>query len=201
MNSSRRKWLKNIDYIKKSKAFLFPMLETSLMHQNDNVNYLIDVSFMHVGFPQIVLIFDNVDDVCLQEDIHRLSMKHCYVDSEYADDDKEVCMFFDVPKEFKKDFELFTRGKYSKFSDKYKTLLCNIYGTKREKGISPKTGLPNVNIFDVIYPTNELRKLMGKQLNVNWKLIDEVLDPPNIELEQFKTIEELYEEHKQQHIE
>lgn len=173
------------------------MLESSLTHQNDNTNYLIDVSFVQIGFPQLVLIFDNIDYTPLKEDIHRLSMKHCYVDSEYADDDKEICMFFDIPKEYKKDFELFTRGRYSEFSDKYKNVLCNIYGTKREKGISAKTGLPNVNMFDVIYPTDELRKLMGKQLNVNWRLIKEVLDPPNIELEEFKTIEELYEEHKQ----
>lgn len=194
--SKRREWLKGVK--KKSKAFLFPMLQTSLIHQNKDINYLIDVSFIQIGFPQIVLVFDNIDYIPLKEDIHRLSMHHCYIDVEYGDDDKEVCMFFDVPVEFKKDFELFTQGRYSQFSDKYKKVLTNIYTTKRDSGVSPSTMLPNVSMYDVLYPTNDLKKLMAKQLSTNnhivdWTMINEVLDPPNIELEEFKTIEELYD--------
>lgn len=197
--SKRREWLKGVSK-KKSKSFLLPMLETSLIHINKDkdINYLIDVSFIQIGFPQIVLIFDNVDYVPLKEDIHRLSMKSSYIGAEYDDEEKEVCMFFDVPTEFKKDFELFTHGKYSQFSEKYKKVLTNIYTTKRDNGVSPSTMLPNVSMYDVLYPTNDLRKLMAKQLStdnhiVDWTMINEILDPPNIELEEFKTIEELYD--------
>lgn len=197
MTSRRREWVNKLNYKRKSKPFLLPMLKTRLYHQNKTVDYLISVNFVQLGFPQIVLVFDNVDYVPLKEDIHRLSMHHCYIDVEYGDEDKEVIMFFDIPKEYKKDFELFKKGAYSKFSDEYKKLLVGTYGNVREKGISPKTGLPNINIYDAIYPTDDLRKLIAKQLSTNtgvvdWKLIDEVLDPPIIELEEFKTIEELY---------
>ncbi len=203
MNGSRRReYLKNIDYIKKSKAFLFPMLNTAIYHQKTNtkgefiLNHLIDVGFIQMGFPQIVVIFDNVDYIPLKEDVHRLSMSYCYVGSEYGDEDREVCMFFDIPKEFRKDFELFTQGKYSEFSSGYKDLLVKTYGSRRDEGVSPKTGLPNINIYNAIYPTEALRKLLAKQLStdnakVDWNEIDEVLSPPNIELEEFKTIEEL----------
>ena len=199
--SRRRNWLKSIDYIKKSKVFLLPMLEVSLYHQggNDGVNHIIDVSFVQMGFPQIVIVFDNIDYIPLKEDTHRLAMCSHYVDSEYGDDNREIAMFFDVPKEYKKDFELFVQGKYSQFSDKYKALLVKSYGVKREEGLSPKTLLPNVNIYDAIHPTDELKKLMAKQLStsnhrIDWRDIKEVLDPPNIELEEYKLIEELINE-------
>ncbi len=197
MNGSKRRlWLKNIDYIKKSKRFLIPMLNTALYHKTKDLDYLIDVSFIQMGFPQIVVVFDNVDYIPLKEDVHRLSMSPCYVDMEYGDEEKELIMFFDVPKEFKKDFELYVQGHYSQFSEQYKSLLVKSYGSAREKGISPKTELPNVNIYDAIYPTDDLKKLMAKQLStpnyiIDWKNINEVLDPPNIEYEEFKLIEEL----------
>jgi hypothetical protein len=196
----RKEWLNKIDYKKKCKMFLLPMLNTSLYHNNvDGVNYLIDVSLVQMGFPQMVVTFDNVDYIPLKEDIHRLSMSSEYVDSEYGDDEKEVNMFFDVPKIYKKDFELFTQGLYSQFSVGYKELLERVHGSKRNNGISPETSLPNVNIYDVIYPTDDLKKLMAKQLStanhhVDWKNINEVLDPPKIELEEFKLVEELYGE-------
>lgn len=194
--SLRKEWLEKNNNISKSKVFLFPMLQIPLYHVNDKINYLLDVTFVQMGFPQIVLTFNNIDDIPLKEDLYRLSVHHCYVDSEYGDEDKELNMFFDVPREFKKDFELFTQGCYSKFSDEFKHLLVKYHGTARNKGISPKTGLPNVNIYDVIHPTDELKKLMAKQLStdnavIDWKMITEVLDPPNIDVESFKTIEEL----------
>lgn len=194
MNGKRKEWLNKIDYKKKCKIFLLPMLHTSLYHNNNA--YLIDVSLIQMGFPQIVLSFDNVDDIPLKEDIHRLSMVSEYVDSEYGDEDKEINMFFDVPIIYKKDLELFTQGLYSQFSEKYKELLILKHGTKKGSGVSPITLLPNVEIYDVIYPTDDLKKLMAKQLStpnhqINWRNINEVLDPPKIELEEFKLIEEL----------
>ncbi len=194
--SKRREYLKRFDYIKKSGIFLFPMLQTALYHQNDKINYLIDVGFVQMGFPQIVVIFDNIDYIPLKEDVHRLSMCPFYVDSEYGDEDKELCMFFDVPKEYKKDFELFTKGLYSQFSEEYKKLLVKKYGDTRERGLTHRTLLPNIGVYDAIYPLDDTKKLMARCLStsnhvVNWSEIKEVLDPPNIELEEFKLIDEL----------
>ena len=143
LQGKRREWLKNIKYLKKSGIFLLPMLQTPIYSEG----WLIDVGFVQMGFPQIVISFDNVDDVPLKEDVHRLSMNYCYVDSEYGDEDKELHMFFDVPKEFKKDFELFTQGKYSEFSDRYKKILVDKYGNTRERGLSPKSLLPKYRCF------------------------------------------------------
>jgi hypothetical protein len=113
-----------------------------------------------------------------------------YVDAEYGDDGKEISMFFDVPVKYKKDFELFVTGSYSKFSLPYKDLLVKTYGQGRESGIA-LNGLPKVSIYDAIFPLKETKKLLAQQLNVDVKEINEVLDPPNLEKEEYKLIEEL----------
>jgi len=197
LKSKRRELIDSLDYINKSQAFLLPMLETPMYHQNKDINYLIQVSFLQMGFPQIILIFDNIDYEPLKEDIHRLSMNYCYTGCEYGDDEKEICLFFDVPKEFRSDFEKFTSGSYSKFRSKFKDLLIKSHGTRRQSGLSEKTFLPNIGVYEAIYPDDKLRKLMARCLStdnhiVNWLDIGEVLEAPNLEYEEFKTIEELY---------
>lgn len=193
MDSKRRENLSSSDYKKKSANFLLPMLDVKMYHRTDKIDYLIDVCFIQLGFPQIVVIFDNIDYEPLKEDIHRFMMNHNFVDAEYGDDDKEICLFFDVPKEYRIDFEFFTQGKYSQFSKKYKDLLISNYGIMKEEGLSKDTGLPNVSMYEAINPSKEIKQIMGKELGVDWRIINEVLDSPNIELEEFKLIDEINE--------
>ena len=39
------------------------MLDLDVMHSNDKHDFLIDVNIIQEGFPQVVLIFENVDYV------------------------------------------------------------------------------------------------------------------------------------------
>jgi len=190
--SKRRKIKSGSTYKNKSRIFLLPMLDLDVMHSNDKHDFLIDVNIIQEGFPQVVLIFENVDYEPLKEDIYRLSNSPYYVDSEFADEDKEVCMFFDIPKEYRKDFEKFTQGKYSQFSVRFKDRLIKEYGTARSQGINETNNLPAVSLYDVICPTLETRQLMKDQLGVSVHVsqIKEVLDPPNLDLEEYKSIEE-----------
>ncbi len=185
--SKRREQKNGSKYISKSKIFLLPMLECKLHHINDKINYLIDVNFTQTGFPQIVLIFDNIDYEPLKADAHRLSMLSEYVAAEFGDEDKEIILFFDVPKKWRKDFELFVMGAYSEFSKEYKDLLVGVYGNLRSDGFSSTTGLPKVSIYDAIYPLKETKRLFCEILKTDVK-IKEVLDPPKLEEEEFKEI-------------
>lgn len=179
---------KSGNYINKSRIFLLPMLDCKLHHINSKTNYLIDVNFCQLGFPQIILIFDNIDYEPLKADAHRLSMLSEYVAAEYTNDDKEIIMYFDVPLKYRKDFESFVKGWYSEFSREYKDLLIDIYGNDRQTGFSKKTGLPNVSIYDAIIPLQETKRLFAEILNVDVKEIKEILDPPDLEEEEFKEI-------------
>lgn len=191
--SLRREINRTLSYKRKSKNFLLPLLETPLIHTNKDKNYLIDVLIVQSGFPQIVTIFDNIDYEPLSMDIYRLNNNSYYIDSNYDDDDKEVCLFFDIPSEYRNDYELFLRGKYSQFSHKYKQLLTKTYGSGRLNTYSEITGLPHVSIYDAIYPTNDKRSAIAKSLECNVEDIVEVLSPPDLYLEEYRTIEQLKE--------
>lgn len=194
----KRQTLKNGQYKSKGKVFLLPMLGITLYHVNKEINHLIDVNFTQSGFPQIVLIFDNtVDYEPLKADIYMAMNLSTYIDSEYSNNNEEVCMFFDVPLEFRKDFELFVKGQYSQFSEKFKDILVKTYGAGRYQNknkdiqdVDESTGLPKVGIYDVIYPLKKTKRFIQEQLNTVVE-ITEVLSPPDPDEEEFKTIEEL----------
>jgi len=191
--SLRREINKTIEYKRKTKNFLFPLLETTLIHTNKDINYLIDVLIVQGGFPQIVTIFDNIDYEPLAMDIYRLNNNNLYIDSNYDDDDKEVCLFFDIPSEFRNDYKLYIQGKYSQFSDKYKQLLTKTYGPGRMDSINEVTGLPHVSMYDAIYPTKDKRLAIANSLGCSVDDVVEVLSPPDINLEEYRTIEQLKE--------
>lgn len=188
---SRRKRLKDGKYKNKSRVFLLPMLGIDLIHVNEKIDYLIDVNFVQDELPKIVLIFDNIDYEPLTEDVYRLKNNVDYLGIIKDDDDKELCMFFDIPSDFKDDFELFTKGKYSQLSTAYKNILIRRYNVNRGIGVNRKTNLPNVNLYDAIKPLDKTKEEIATQLGVEVEMINEVLDPPNLKHEEFKHIEDL----------
>lgn len=198
--SLRREMLGKISVRRRSKTFLVPMLEMPLMHISEDKNYLIDVGFTTVGYPQVVLVFDNIDYEPLRTDIYKLQNHYCCVDVEYGDNDKEVIIYLNIPEEFRKDFDKFIEGRYTEFSDKYKELLVRTYGEGRQEGFNSKDGLPNMSMYDVIYPEESVKSRLAESLStgnhrVNWKDIKEVLDPPNKKYEVFKKAEDLKREY------
>jgi hypothetical protein len=190
---SKRKELKiGEKYKNKSRIFLLPLLNLNIMHCNDDMNFLIDVNILD-KVKQVVIIFENVDYEPLKEDIYRLSNSPYYLDVEYGDDNKEICMFFGIPNENIDDFEKFKIGAYSTFSISFKEKLIKEYSSVRAQGINDTNGLPSVSLYDVICPTLEIRQLLIKQLNapeLDVNLIKEVLDPPKLDKEEFRRIEE-----------
>lgn len=185
---STRRALQKSGYKNKSKYFLPLMLNLKMYDKK----HLIDVNFIQRGFPQVVLIFDNSDSQLLKEDIHRISMSPYFVTAEYGDDDKEVAVFFDVPNDQRDNFELFVKGKYSKFSKKFKEKVVKEYGMYREEGVNDK-GLPKVSPYDVVSPSDELLAKFQEYLDIDME-IEEVLDAPSLKEEEFKEIEELIKE-------
>lgn len=194
---SKRREILGKETVKKwCKSFLPVMLEMPLMHVGNGINYFMDLGFTMEGFPQIVYIFDNIDYEPLMMDIYKLQNHTCFVDIEYSDDNKEVVVFLDVPKEFRRDFDKFIQGQYSEFSDRFKELLIAKYGDGRQEGISSKNGLPNVSMMDIINPEPAQKKLLAECLSstgsrVNWRDLKEIISPPNVEVEEYKTIQEL----------
>jgi len=137
--------------------------------------------------PRLVLIFENSDYVPLIHAMQKLYEHPCYLDCQYADDNKEVVMYFEVPPEYLKDFYSFIEGKYSGFTEGYKDLLAHLCG--RNSGLDYK-----VTIYDAIYPTEKKRKLIELRLDTKLDNDAEVFDKPDLKEEEYIPISELREE-------
>lgn len=183
--SKRREWIGSLNYKKQAKNFVLPMLDIKIAEYGP---YLIDCCVEMGGFPQIVIILDNSESEQLKMLVYKLQLFYSYLDSDFDDDQKEIVMKFDVPVEYKKDFEHFLSGSYSKFSDLYKNKLIKLYGRETCAEFA------KFSMFDVIHPTEKKRKERAESLNHNeWQDIKEVLSKPDLEFEEYKKIEELYD--------
>jgi len=193
--STRRKIIDEFQIRKKSRLFIPPMLKTRLYHESKD-SHLIDVSLYESD--KFVLTFDNVDYEPLKMDIYRLQNHSSFCDIDFGDDNKEINLLMKVPEEFKTDFDKYLEGKYSKFSKHYKVLLTNKYNDERKQGFNDRNGLPNLSVFDVIYPNEDCREKLAQALSIGSSIVKfdenadiELIDAPNREVEDFKTVEEL----------
>jgi len=182
--SQRRRINELIKYKKKAKNFILPMLGIPPVQYEP---YLIDCNIITEGFPKVVVIFDNIDDEPLKMLIYKLQSDYLFLDCEYGDDDKEVILFFDIPKEFKKDFECFIKGAYSQFSDAYKNKLTTYF----RKETCEDWGL--VSMWDTIYPKEHKRIQIAEKYGAKLEDIKELISSPDLEHEIYRTIEELKE--------
>lgn len=105
------------------------------------------------------------------------------IDVEISDD--EVILTFDIPTQLRRNFDLFKKGKYSKFTEAYKTRIVQFYGKETVKDNH------EVTEYNVIYPQEFKRKQIAEELGVDANLIDEVFSAPDLEIEIYKRIEQL----------
>jgi hypothetical protein len=93
---------------------------------------------------------------------------------------------------FIQDYYMFIQGKYSKFTNKYKELLTNVYNLK----IKDKTDtvIFTKDVYKIFYPSNKDIYEKSKALNVNSKLIKELSSKPNL-IEETLYVSSLYNLH------
>ena len=142
---------------------------------------------------EIMLAFDKTRD-CDEIFYHFLdrtttSNKNFKSHVEYDD---EIIIGLQIPEIFKDDVDKFLKGAYSEFSEYYKRILCQYYGKTTIKENHAVTE------YNVIYPEDFKRKQIAEYLsydksNVDYKLIKEVLDRPDLDKEMYKDISVLLE--------
>lgn len=191
---TRREIIEKYNIKKKSKLFVFPMLQIRLIHENRNLSYFIDLS-LHNDY-EFVLTFENSEYDLLRMDLQKI-MNSVNYNGFLSKDDNEINLYMKVPDEFKRDYEKFLEGKYSKFTKRFKDVLTNVYYEGRFSGFEDN-GLPKFSVYDVIYPNDDCINRLAKALSTDDSIISfdknsniELLDPPSREIEDFRTIEEL----------
>lgn len=142
----------------------------------------------------IYVVCENINNVTnIIPDI-RISNKPTYISTEINDD--EIIYKFNILSEDYYIYDLFVQGKYSEFPENYKKALTDIYGREVNREDY------KVTEYNVLYPQDYKRKQIAKRLSfgkdsvIDWTMIHEVLDAPNLEYESYKTLQELKELNK-----
>ena len=97
-------------------------------------------------------------------------MKNSNCISHFEYDKYHVMYIFNIPKEFEKDIENFTEGKYSKFSNKLKKRIESFYGDGK-KG----------NVAQVVYRSEKLKQNLEEHLGIRLSENMELASKPDLE--------------------
>lgn len=184
---SKRQELENNTKKNLCCTLVLPMCEinhNSLPHNFTNA-YLHE----YKDIKQIVVVFDKPleHSNSFMSYLDYLKQNRNY--SAIEDIDNEIILYFTIPNRNLENLKMYLKGKYSQFSKDYKELLCAYFGRKPH----PNKTSHEVYEFDVIFPQEYKRLAIAKRLGVDINDIDEVLDIPNLEKEQFRSIKKLEE--------
>lgn len=103
----------------------------------------------------------------------------------HLDIDKYHVLYqFDIPEKYKREFELFKKGKYSHFSEEYKQTVLQFHKTTemaRQRG----TTIENTQLHGILYKSPLLKENIEKKIGQNLLTTEEVYSIPNAEEETF----------------
>lgn len=154
-------------------------INSYILFENNKPNY------------QIVLVFNSADK---SEFFNRFYLERIITNKNYIttqEHDDEIVVYFNIPKENHDNFDLFIKGKYSKFSNNYKKVIESFYG-----GLYNKDSY-YVYEMDVIHPSEWKRLQIAKRFyndkeaKEKLNFITEVLDIPDLEKEKFRLLQDL----------
>lgn len=141
--------------------------------------------------PKIALCFNNTDSILLKDAVIELQNNNHFHSIGYDDNNKEVVVFMNIPKEYIVDFNLFKIGRWSKFSNNLKEVLLDYHG--RETGMGKR-----IMMVDALFPSKESLEWQAKRLGVSVKDLpnEEVMSIPDLSREEYRVVEEFikYEE-------
>jgi len=195
----RIQWLKDNGYCSpdgeinhtRSTKFLLPLVGITEMDiEKIGKNLLINVHYLITDKKiQIIVVLaldqfnEKIDDFVRHQRFNE-NFERDFVNT--ITNDNDYLLIYNLPMQFKDDFNLFIEGKYSKMSEAYKSIILRVY----TDSVDLKDYRPTIS--EALYPTDMKRKLMAEHyLLDDYRIIDEVSAKPNKQYEAYHTIEEL----------
>ena len=190
--SERRKFIErnNITIPNYTTIFLLPTLEYG--RDFFKIEEFISAYLIDEVKTKLALVFDNTNSEDLKEILYCLQNNENFISVEFDDEDKEVVVIINIPREYSIDFNMFKIGKYSKFSNNYKEMLLDTHGRMTGAGKC-------IMMSDALFPSYQARKYRADQLGVsiNDLITGEVMSIPNMDKELYFKVEDLLKLEKQ----
>lgn len=135
---------------------------------------------------RIYVVFDKSE---LTDDLNKkLIVSSTFIKTINLDEHCIVFVYRILPM-FIQDYYMFIQGKYSKFTDKYKTLLVNTYNLKITDKIDNVIYIKDA--YRMLYPNKKDIFDKSKTLNVDSRLMKEFSSKPNL-IEETLYVSDLY---------
>lgn len=167
----------NITYTYSAK-FLLPILGFTV---KDLEKSLINVHINDEGNRLYVILNPDIEETV--QYIVRFRILGTFMNESHLED--EIVLEFEIPDVYTEVIKRFKVGNYSGFEEFYKRYLTKYYGANViQNGVK-------VSMYDTIFPRYEKRKAIAEHLDTDIKLIQEVLDSPEMDYEIYKPIEQL----------
>lgn len=170
--NNRNKYIKSNNLNKNyTSLFLLPLLEYSSQFFPKE---FID-SYIISKNKQIVCIFENSSSEDLKGTIWQMQNHDNFNSINYEDNNQEIIVIFDIPKEREVDFNLFLIGRYTKFSNDYKEILLDYHGRKTGAGKS-------IMMIDALFPDHLAKKYRVDKMSIPGESPISINDLPNGEV-------------------
>ena len=161
-------------FVNKTTTYLLPLIgktKQTLKFNSYFVNSFIDESLQYIGILYRFTgtqLYKEFEETIMKD---KLYIKHI----EY--DPYHVMYVLRIPDEYHRDIENFLIGKYSQFSDNLKKRIISFHGINRDSFI-----------YQVIYKSENLRRLMEKDLGSPIEKDSELSSVPVLDHEHYKMI-------------
>lgn len=189
--SKRRKYIEENGLRQNlSTIFILPMLEYSpeFFPKEFIDTYIVDSE----DDKKIICIFEDSSSEDLKGALWQMQNHDDFHSIDYADNNKEIVVVFNIPKTREVDFNLFLVGRYTKFSNDYKEILLDYHGRKSGAGKS-------IMMIDALFPDHLAKKWRADKMSVpgstpvsiNDLPGGEVVSIPDLDKEKYINIDEL----------
>lgn len=170
-----------------SKTFVLPMVGINHKDRDFPLNFI--NSYVTNDY-HIIMVFDKTENY--DETFYRFlsRMKSSRHLAGYEDLEDEAVIILSIPDFCKPDYDCFIEGKYSRFSESYKSVISMFFGKKTIKDGH------TVTEYNTIYPEDFKRKQIAEYLStegseIDYRDIKEVLHKPDLDKEMYTPLDVL----------
>lgn len=200
--SIRKTYLNKKGYVRKDGSikhtkmtmFCLPLLGLSYHDFGKN---LINVYSSQEDNIYLYIVLDNPYEQSVDNLINKIKARKDFIEEFKDDSDNEYILKFKISGIYEDDYYKIMSGEYSKISKVYKDILIKMYSDRTHDLNKPPTivdGQVLTTMHEVIYPTEEKKKVIAKHFGVEISSVKELISKPDIRYELYRKVDELKEE-------
>lgn len=193
---SKKGYVRKDGSIKHTKMTMFCLPLLGLSYHDFGKN-LINVYSSQEDNIYLYIVLDNPYEQSVDSLINKIKARKDFIEEFKDDSDNEYILKLKISGIYEDDYYKIMSGEYSKISKIYKDILVKTYSDRTHDLSKPPTivdGQVLTTMYEVLYPTEEKKKVIAKHFGVEISSVKELISKPDIRYELYRKVDELKEE-------